>query len=39
MTKRATLLALLLLLPMLVLDATLQTLYIAGIKPDIITSC
>jgi hypothetical protein len=32
-------LALLLLLPMLALDATLQTLYIAGIKPDIITSC
>ncbi len=32
-------LALLLLLPLLVLDATLQTLYIAGIKPDIITSC
>ncbi|MHB1015519.1 MAG: hypothetical protein ACYC2W_09615 [Desulfurivibrionaceae bacterium] len=32
-------LALLLLLPMLLLDATLQTLYIAGIKPDIITSC
>jgi hypothetical protein len=32
-------LTLLLLLPMLALDATLQTLYIAGIKPDIITSC
>ena len=32
-------LALLLLLPLLVLDVTLQTLYIAGIKPDIITSC
>ncbi|MFA6464723.1 MAG: hypothetical protein WCT30_03140, partial [Desulfurivibrionaceae bacterium] len=32
-------LALLLLLPLLLLDATLQTLYIAGIKPDIITSC
>jgi hypothetical protein len=32
-------LALLLLLPMLILDVTLQTLYIAGIKPDIITSC
>lgn len=32
-------LALLLLLPLLVLDASLQTLYIAGIKPDIITSC
>ena len=32
-------LALLLLLPLLALDATLQTLYIAGIKPDIITSC
>jgi len=32
-------LALLLLLPMLVFDVTLQTLYIAGIKPDIITSC
>ena len=32
-------LALLLLLPLLVLDATLQTLFIAGIKPDIITSC
>ncbi|HIJ89917.1 MAG: hypothetical protein OEV89_04050 [Desulfobulbaceae bacterium] len=32
-------LALLLVLPMLVLDVSLQTLYIAGIKPDIITSC
>ena len=32
-------LALLPLLPLLLLDATLQTLYIAGIKPDIITSC
>ncbi|OGQ98488.1 MAG: hypothetical protein A2505_06110 [Deltaproteobacteria bacterium RIFOXYD12_FULL_55_16] len=32
-------LALLFLLPLLLLDATLQTLYIAGIKPDIITSC
>jgi len=32
-------LALLLLLPLLLLDVTLQTLYIAGIKPDIITSC
>jgi len=32
-------LALLLLLPFLIIDASLQTLYIAGIKPDIITSC
>ncbi|MBU2538182.1 MAG: hypothetical protein KKH22_07065 [Proteobacteria bacterium] len=32
-------LALLLLLPLLALDVTLQTLYIGGIKPDIITSC
>jgi hypothetical protein len=32
-------LALLLLLPLLALDASLQALYIAGIKPDIITSC
>lgn len=32
-------LALLLLLPLLGVDATLQTFYIAGIKPDIITSC
>ncbi|MDG4476723.1 hypothetical protein [Thiovibrio frasassiensis] len=32
-------LTLLLLLPMLILDVALQTLYIAGIKPDIITSC
>lgn len=32
-------LTLLLLLPLLILDVTLQTLYIAGIKPDIITSC
>ncbi|MFA7383908.1 MAG: hypothetical protein WC001_10710 [Desulfurivibrionaceae bacterium] len=32
-------LVLLLLLPLLLLDVTLQTLYIAGIKPDIITSC
>ena len=27
------------LLPLLVADVTLQTLYIAGLKPDIITSC
>jgi len=32
-------LVLLLLLPLLFLDVSLQTLYIAGIKPDIITSC
>ena len=32
-------LTLLLLLPLLLLDVSLQTLYIAGIKPDIITSC
>lgn len=31
--------ALLMLMPLLVLDVGLQTLYIAGIKPDIITSC
>lgn len=30
---------LLFLLPFLLIDVTLQTLYIAGLKPDIITSC
>jgi len=30
---------LLLVLPVLLVDVTLQTLYIAGLKPDIITSC
>jgi hypothetical protein len=30
---------LLCLLPFLLLDATLQTMYIAGLRPDIITSC
>lgn len=30
---------LLVLLPFLLIDVTLQTLYIAGLKPDIITSC
>ena len=36
---RAKYIYLLGLLPLLLLDATLQTLYIAGLKPDIITSC
>ncbi|MGV1098900.1 hypothetical protein ACUUL3_05755 [Thiovibrio sp. JS02] len=36
---RVKYLYLLLLIPFLVLDVSLQTLYIAGIKPDIITSC
>lgn len=30
---------LLILLPLLLIDVTLQSIYIAGIKPDIITSC
>ncbi len=36
---RSKYLYLLLLIPFLVLDVSLQTLYIAGLKPDIITSC